>query len=98
MNKVLGERGVNFREYARKFVEDARRHGARPVLYMTWEYDRLSWISNPDETYLAACVVYSTLFNADPTRVLYVPSEVAPKDAEFLQRIAWQTVNSDWMY
>lgn len=34
-----------FREYAHKFVEEARRHHARPVLYMTWAYGRLGWIS-----------------------------------------------------
>ena len=34
-----------FRQFARLFVEEARRHHARPVLYMTWAYQRLGWIS-----------------------------------------------------
>ncbi len=34
-----------FREYSRKFVEAVRAVGAQPILYMTWEYDRLNWIS-----------------------------------------------------
>jgi hypothetical protein len=132
-----------FRQYARMFVEEVRKHGARPILYMTWAYDRLGWISmdqienahrelakelhvevapvglawknsrmerpdldlfssdrehpSPDGMYLAACVVYATLFKRDPTGLFYAPPEVSSKDATFLQRIAWQTVNSDWM-
>jgi hypothetical protein len=34
-----------FRQYARMFVNEIRQHHARPVLYMTWAYERLSWIS-----------------------------------------------------
>ena len=132
-----------FRLYARLFVEEARKHGARPVLYMTWAYDRLGWITmdqivdahrelakelhvdvapvglawknarserpdidlfssdrehpSPDGMYLAACVMYSTLFSRDPTGLSYVPPQVSPKDAGFFQKIAWKTVNSDWL-
>ena len=35
----------SFREHAAKFVAAARAVEARPVLYMTWGYDRLNWIS-----------------------------------------------------
>jgi len=31
--------------YARRFVELIRATGARPVLFMAWNYDRLGWIS-----------------------------------------------------
>ncbi len=34
-----------FRQYARLFVEEARQHNARPVLFMAWAYQRLGWIS-----------------------------------------------------
>lgn len=34
-----------FRQYARLFVETARNHHARPVLFMAWAYQRLGWIS-----------------------------------------------------
>lgn len=35
----------DFREYARHFVTEVRRAGARPVLLMAWAYPRLGWIS-----------------------------------------------------
>ncbi|MDE0959850.1 MAG: SGNH/GDSL hydrolase family protein [Planctomycetota bacterium] len=35
----------SFRKYSRKFVEAVRDAGARPILFMAWEYDRLRWIS-----------------------------------------------------
>jgi hypothetical protein len=35
----------SFREYSRKFVKAVREAGARPILFMAWEYDRLPWIS-----------------------------------------------------
>ena len=34
-----------FREYGPRFVKAVRDVGARPILFMTWEYDRLDWIS-----------------------------------------------------
>jgi len=34
-----------FREYGPRFVKTVRDVGARPILFMTWEYDRLDWIS-----------------------------------------------------
>jgi len=36
---------ADFREYARRFVSDVRKSGARPVLLMAWAYQRLGWIS-----------------------------------------------------
>lgn len=35
----------SFRKYSRKFVQAVRDVGARPILFMAWEYDRLNWIS-----------------------------------------------------
>jgi hypothetical protein len=35
----------DFREYARRFVNEVRQAGARPVLLMAWAYKRLGWIS-----------------------------------------------------
>ena len=34
-----------FRQYVRMFVEEIRQHHARPIVYMTWAYERLNWIS-----------------------------------------------------
>jgi len=34
-----------FRQYARLFVEEVRKHHGRPVLFMAWAYPRLGWIS-----------------------------------------------------
>jgi hypothetical protein len=34
-----------FRQYARLFVEEVRKHNGRPVLFMAWAYKRLGWIS-----------------------------------------------------
>ena len=35
----------SFRTYSRMFVKAVREVGARPILFMAWEYDRLGWIS-----------------------------------------------------
>ena len=35
----------SFRAYAERFVDAARAAGARPILFMAWEYERLDWIS-----------------------------------------------------
>jgi hypothetical protein len=46
-------------------------------------------------TYLAASVVYTTVFGQSPMGLTYLPSEgsgVTKELATFLQRIAWQTV------
>ena len=127
-----------FREYARKFVEDIRKAGSRPVLLMAWSYERLGWISmaeiaqahrdaakelgvdvapvglawqrvlkeRPDinlfardrehpsieGTYLAAVVVYATVFGRNPNGLRYLPSGVTADAAAFLQRVAWETL------
>lgn len=36
---------ADFRQYAPKFVEEIRKTGGRPVLFMAWAYQRLGWIS-----------------------------------------------------
>jgi hypothetical protein len=36
---------ADFRLYARRFVEEVKKTGARPVLTMAWAYRRLNWIS-----------------------------------------------------
>ena len=35
----------SFRKYSRMFVKAVREVGARPILFMAWEYDRLGWVS-----------------------------------------------------
>jgi hypothetical protein len=36
---------ADFREYARKFVEEIRKNHGRPVLFMAWAYPKRNWIS-----------------------------------------------------
>ena len=44
-------------------------------------------------TYLEACVTFATMFHRSPVGLKYYGIEkVDPKTAEFLQRVAWQTV------
>lgn len=45
--------------------------------------------------YLAACVLYATLFQESPEGASYAPVGVSADEAAFLQRIAWKSV-SDW--
>ena len=35
----------SFKEYSQKFIELVRKSGARPILFMAWDYERLNWIS-----------------------------------------------------
>ena len=42
--------------------------------------------------YLATCVVYATVYDANPTGIDYVPSGMNSADAAFLQNVAWQTL------
>lgn len=43
-------------------------------------------------SYLAACVIYATIFDRSPVGLDYAPSGISEKDARFLQQIAWATV------
>ena len=43
--------------------------------------------------YLATCVVFATVYGKNPTGFRYVPTGVSSEQAEFLQKIAWQTVD-----
>jgi len=42
--------------------------------------------------YLATCVVYATIYEANPSGIDYVPSGMTSADAAFLQNVAWQTL------
>jgi hypothetical protein len=46
-------------------------------------------------TYLAACVIYATVFGESPVGLTYAPWRVSVEEAEFLQRIAWETAQ-EW--
>lgn len=46
-------------------------------------------------TYLAANVIYATLFGVSPAGLSYLPLGVSPEEAAFLQSIAWSTVR-EW--
>jgi len=43
-------------------------------------------------TYLATAVVYATVLAKNPTGISYAPAGVAAEDAQFLQNVAWETV------
>ena len=43
-------------------------------------------------TYLAACVVYGTIFRRSPTSISYTPTGISPEDWNFLQQVAAQTL------
>jgi hypothetical protein len=45
-------------------------------------------------TYLAASVIYATLFGESPAGFKYHPTGVSAEEAAFLQRIAWETVQT----
>ena len=45
-------------------------------------------------TYLAANVIYATLFGKSPVGLEYRPTGVSAEEAAFLQRIAWATVRA----
>jgi hypothetical protein len=42
--------------------------------------------------YLATCVVYATVYGRNPTGIHYAPMGVTSEQADFLQKVAWQTV------
>jgi hypothetical protein len=45
-------------------------------------------------TYLAANVIYATLFGESPEGLKYCPEGVSAEESAFLQRIAWQAVQA----
>ena len=49
-------------------------------------------------TYLALCVLYSTIFGEDPARLEYLPKKpgnMTAREAEWLRRVAWTTVQAE---
>jgi hypothetical protein len=51
--------------------------------------------ANAAGAYLAACVLYATLFSESPEGATWAVEGVSKKDAAFLQSVAWETVQ-DW--
>ena len=45
-------------------------------------------------TYLAASVIYATVYGESPTGCSYLPAGVSAEEARFLQRIAWESVKA----
>jgi hypothetical protein len=45
-------------------------------------------------TYLATAVVYATVLRRNPVGLSYAPDGISEQDAQFLQTIAWETVQS----
>ncbi len=46
-------------------------------------------------TYLAASVIYATIFGQSPKGLTYCPAGLSAEEAGFLQEVAWATVR-DW--
>jgi len=69
-----------------------RSLAARPALPMLGRDKEHETIHG---TYLAACVIYSTLFGTSPVGLQYRPEKVTAEEAAFLQKIAWGTLR-DW--
>jgi hypothetical protein len=46
----------------------------------------------PEGSYLAACVIYGTIFARSPMGISYVPPGVSPEDGQFLRQVAAQTL------
>ena len=125
-----------FHEYVKKHSETVVKHGARPVLLMTWAYkdkpemtaqlaEEYTIAGNNNDvlvvpaglafakaiskradlefyqadkrhptqigTYLAASTTYASIYKKSPVGNSYV-SSIDPKTANFLQSIAWETV------
>ena len=47
---------------------------------------------NIQGTYLGACILYATLYGVSPEGLSYLPEGITEDEADFLQRIAWETV------
>ncbi len=45
-------------------------------------------------SYLATAVVYAVVFGRNPTGVLYTPAGATAEDAQFLQNVAWETLQA----
>jgi len=45
--------------------------------------------------YMAACVIYATIYHESPEGATYAPSGMSADVAAFLQRVAWESV-SKW--
>ncbi len=133
---VHPELKVIFTEYAKKHSDTVRRHGAEPVLFMSWAYSDAPEMTEqladayvkagndnnamvipaglafarsialrpdlnlyqPDKrhpslmgTYLAANVVYASLFRKSPVGNGYTAG-LDPVVAKHLQTVAWETV------
>jgi len=126
---------------AKLLIEEIRKAGSKPLLFMAWPYERLNWVSLEEiadahrkiskeldvpvapvgmafhkaeeqrpslnmlgddkehetihGTYMAACVIYATLFGQNPQGLTYAPNGVSAEEAAFLQRVAWETVQ-EW--
>ncbi len=128
----------DFFDYGSRFVREVRETGATPILYMTWDYERLGWISmeeiacaheelaerldveiapvglamksvearHPEiemigsdrehqtiaGAYLAACVIYGTVFDRNPEDSTYLPwpgsGALSEEETALLRRIA----------
>ena len=125
-----------FREFAKKHGDTVRRHGATPVLFMTWAYEdkpemtqqlaeAYTAAGNENSmlvipaglafakalkkqpeialyakdkrhpsllgTYLGAATIYSALYRKPPVGTPSAPG-IDAKAAQFLQSVAWETV------
>ena len=77
---------ASFREYAAKFVEAVRAVGARPVLFMAWDYDRLGWISLDEILSAHQEVAASLQVEVAPVGLAWLNASAAQPDLDMYAR------------
>jgi hypothetical protein len=75
-----------FHEFVKKDAEIVVKHGARPVLFMSWAYkDRPEMTAKLADQYTIA---------GNANDALVIPAGLAPELAAYLQKTAWDTVQA----
>lgn len=82
------ELGASVAPVGMAFARSLKERPTLPMLGSDKEHESIPG------TYLAACVIYATVFQENPQGLAYRPEGVSPEEAKFLQRIAWETVSA----
>ena len=87
-HKTIGrELGIPTAPVGLAFAASESERPALAMLGADREHESLHGI------YLAACVIYATIFQESPEGATYAPVGITADEAAFLQRVAWQTVS-----
>jgi hypothetical protein len=89
-NKIGGELGATVAPVGLAWQQSLIE---RPTLRLIPELSSSEAYPIPiHSTYLTACVLYATLLGQNPVGLTYGPGGITDDEREFLQRIAWDTV------